>query len=93
MLSANERMIKIATASPAVLARVDAVLLGTDTTTAKAEANCRLVTYTDAAKRLGVSRPTVYRLAKTGRLEIVPLNGTNRILLQSVIDCVSRRTK
>ena len=92
MLSVNERMLKIATANPAVLARVDAVLCG-DATTQKPEADVRLVTYTEAAKRMGVSRPTVYRLAKAGRLEVVPLNGVNRIRLQSVVDCVSKGAK
>ena len=92
MLSANERMLKIATANPAVLARVDAVLCG-DATTTKPETDVRLVTYTEAAKRMGVSRPTVYRLARAGRLEIVPLNGINRIRLQSVFDCVSKGAK
>jgi excisionase family DNA binding protein len=92
MLSVNERMLKIATANPAVLARVDAILCG-DATAQKPEADVRLVTYTEAAKRMGVSRPTVYRLAKAGRLEIVPLNGVNRIRLQSVVDCVSKVAK
>ena len=91
-MNANERLLKIATANPAVLARVDAILCG-DTTAQKPEADVRLVTYTEAAKRMGVSRPTVYRLAKAGRLEIVPLNGVNRIRLQSVVDCVSKRAK
>ena len=88
MLNTNERLLKIATANPAMLARVDAILCG-DATTPKPEADIRLVTYTEAAKRMGVSRPTIYRLAKAGRLEIVPLNGVNRIRLQSVVDCVN----
>ena len=52
----------------------------------KLDADVRLVTYTEAAKRLNVSRPTVYRLARAGRLEVVPLDGVNRIRLKSVID-------
>lgn len=51
----------------------------------KTECDLRLVTYTEAAKRLNLSRPTVYRLAKAGRLEVVPLDGVNRIRLKSVI--------
>ena len=85
MLSVNERMLKIATANPAVLARVDAILCG-DATAQKPETDVRLVTYTEAARRLCVSRPTIYRLTRAGRLAIVPLNGTNRIKLQSVFD-------
>ena len=49
-------------------------------------ANILVMTYTEAAKRLNLSRPTVYRLAKAGRLEVVPLDGVNRIRLKSVID-------
>ena len=85
-MNTNERLLKLATANPSMLAKVDAVLNGTDGITAKADDDCRLVTYTEAAKRLHVSRPTVYRLAKAGRLEIVPLDGVNRIRLKSVMD-------
>ena len=88
-MSTNERLLKLATATPQVLAKVDAILNGTDTTTRAPDKDCRLVTYTQAAKMMKVSRPTVYRLAKCGRLDVVPLNGVNRIRLQSVIDCVN----
>ena len=85
-MSEKDRMIKLLAASPKVLAHIDAILDGSDTTPAPVEIDCRTVTYTEAAKRLGVSRPTVYRLAKTGRLAVVPLNGVNRIRLKSVFD-------
>ena len=84
-MSATERMQKLLTASPTMLAKIDKVLDGEDTSP-KPEADTRTVTYTEAAKRLGVSRPTIYRLARAGRLKVVPLLGVNRILLQSVID-------
>ncbi len=77
---------KVLAASPATLAKVDAVLNGTDGVTSKKEVDTRLVTFTEAAKRLNVSRPTVYRLTRLGRLDIVPLDGVNRIRLQSVFD-------
>ena len=93
MLNTNERLLKIATAIPAVLARVDAILDGSDTTPTPVEVDCRTVTFTEAAKRMGVSRPTIYRLARAGRLEIVPLNGVNRIKLQSVFDYVNGATR
>ena len=88
MLSVNERMLKIATANPAVLARVDAVLCG-DTTTPKPETDVRLCTYTETARMMKLSRPTVYRMVRAGRLKTIALNGTNRILYSSVVDCVS----
>jgi excisionase family DNA binding protein len=82
-MSERERMMKLLAANPATLATVDAVLNGTDSKPTRDE-DVRLCTYTEAAKRLGLSRPTVYRLAKMGRLETVSLNGTSRILMRSV---------
>lgn len=84
-MSNEQRMMRLLTANPATLAKVDAVLNGTDSKPTRDE-DIRLCTYTEAAKRLGLSRPTVYRLAKMGRLETVSLNGTSRIRLKSVID-------
>ena len=77
---------RLMTASAATLAKVDAVLNGADGQAARADEDCRLVTYTEAARRLNVSRPTVYRLARLGRIEIVPLDGVNRIRLKSVVN-------
>lgn len=84
-MTINERIVKIATASPAMLAKVDAILNGTAKVN-RADEDVRLITYSEAAKRLNLSRPTVYRLVKAGRLEVVPLDGVNRIRLKSVID-------
>ena len=92
-MTTNDRMIKIATANPQTLAKVDAVLNGTDGKPVKVDDDCRLVTYTEAAKRLNLSRPTVYRLVKLGRLEVVPLDGVNRIRLQSVINFANGATR
>ena len=91
-MSSNERLLKLATADAATLAKVDAVLNHTDTTT-KPEADTRTCTYTQAAKRLGVSRPTIYRLVKAGRLRTVALCGVNRIVLSSVVDFVNEGVK
>ena len=41
---------------------------------------------------MNLSRPTVYRLARAGRLEVVPLDGVNRIRLKSVIDFANGAT-
>ena len=49
-------------ATPAMKQRVEAVLLGKATAAStKTEAETRLVTLTDAARRLGVSRSTIAR--------------------------------
>lgn len=92
-MSEKDRMMKLFAANPKTLARIDAILDGSDTTPTPVDVDCRTITFTEAARRMGVSRPTVYRLAKAGRLEIVPLNGVNRIRLQSVFDYVSRGAK
>lgn len=84
-MSATERLQKILAASPKVLARIDAVLDG-DTTTPRKEPNVKTCTFVEAAKRLNVSRPTIYRLCKDGRLKTVKLNGVSRILLESLFD-------
>ena len=92
-MTEKERMLKLLAASPATLAKVDAVLNGTDKGTEKAVADVRLCTYTEAAKRLNLSRPTIYRLVKAGQLETVPLDGTNRIRFKSVIDFANGTTQ
>ena len=87
MLSTNDRLLKLATADARTLARVDAVLTGDDTATATfRDEDCRTVTFTDAAKRLGCSRPMVYALTKAGRLDVVAMNGVRRIRVQSITD-------
>ncbi len=82
-MTEKERMLKLLAASPATLAAVDAVLAGTGKK--KADDDTRLVTYTEAAQRLNLSRPTIYRLVKNGRLESVALDGTRRIRLKSLV--------
>jgi len=89
-MTERERMLKLLAASPATLARVDAVLSGMD---GKADDDVRLCTYTAAAQRLNLSRPTIYRLVKLGRLETVSLDGTRRIRLKSVIDFANGATR
>ena len=91
-MSERERMMKLLAANPQTLARVDAVLNGTDGKPGKADDDCRLCTFTEAARRLNLSRPTVYRLAKAGRLDVVPLDGVNRIRLKSIVAFVNGAT-
>lgn len=88
----NERMIKVATATPAEKARIDAIFNHADTAP-KSETDVRTCTFTEAAKRLSVSRPTIYRLAQAGHLKVVPLLGVNRILISSLVDFASKGVK
>ncbi|MBR6588431.1 MAG: helix-turn-helix domain-containing protein [Kiritimatiellae bacterium] len=92
-MSEKDRMMKLLAASPKTLARIDAILDGSDTTPTHVDVDCRTVTYTEAARRMGVSRPTIYRLVKAGVLEIVPLNGVSRIRVQSIADYVSGKNR
>ena len=91
-MSATERMQKLLTASPTMLAKIDKVLDGEDTSP-KPEPDTRTITFTQAAKRLGVSRPTVYRLTRAGRLRTVKLCGVNRVVLSSLTDFVNEGVK
>lgn len=51
----------------------------------KPEAETRLITQSDAAKRLGVSTTTVWRLIKEGSLETVSVRGKQRVKLASIL--------
>lgn len=86
----NERMIKVAMATPADKAKIDAILDHRDITERVRETvDARLLTYTETARMMKLSRPTVYRLVRAGRLKTMPLNGTSRIIYSSVVDCLN----
>ena len=91
MLKPTERMQRLLAANEKQLAAIDRVLEG-DTTTGEHKANTETCTYQEAARRLRISRPSVYRLAREGRLTVVPPCGVNRILVQSIEDlCTGAR--
>ncbi len=72
-MSPDQRMMKILTADPATLAKVDAVLTGTATEKPTEPGDRRLMTQTDAAEALGVSRMTIFRMTRDGRLPAVEI--------------------
>lgn len=82
-MNTNERLIKIATATPVQLEAIDKVLTGSFTANSYKEDN-RLVSISCAARLLAVGRNTVYKLIKTGRLDTVDLNGCKRITMRSI---------
>ena len=43
----------------------------------------------DIARRYRISRPTMYRMIKSGRVRTIPLNGVIRVLIQSLVDCAN----
>ena len=90
-MTANERMMKICAASPALLAKIDAVLVGDETVVPKVDPDLRTCTITEAARRYQVSRPTMYRLIQAGRVRTLQLNGVSRVLIQSLVDYANGR--
>lgn len=93
----EKRITMLFTASPAKQAEVDSILLGksvavplkeaqvTAITKHEEKAETRLCTFPEAAKRLGLSRSTIFQIVRDGRLETVRVNKVRRITLASII--------
>ncbi len=86
-MDTNARLIAIAQADPETLARVDLVLAGDDATPGD---ELQTVNLTEAARRLGVSRTTVYRLVVKGDLPTVQIGELERIPLRGLRDYANR---
>lgn len=82
----KERILRVLNASPEMLRKIDDILMDRDKKGRSSGEDIRTLTYTEAAERLNVSRPTVYKMVKTGRIDIVKISGVNRVRLQSLID-------
>lgn len=78
------RMQRVLNASPEMLRRIDGILMDRDKKSGSSDEGTRTLTFTEAAKRLCVSRTTIYSLVKAGRLETMKLGGCHRIRLQSL---------
>ena len=90
----NKTLEAIVNADKKTLDLINDVL--TDNITGGGDPDMRTVNATDAAKRLGVSRPTIYRMMDDGKLETISLRGIRRIRLSSIfsladVDPVKRR--
>lgn len=87
-------MIRVATATPAEKAKIDAIFNHQDAGERVREmVDARLLTYTETARMMKLSRPTIYRLTRAGRLRTVKLCGVNRVVLSSVVDFVNEGVK
>ena len=73
-------------ATPVMRRRLEAVLNGEETGKADKPADTRLVTISDTAKLLAVSRCVVYRLIEDKRLDTVVLSGCTRITMKSITE-------
>ena len=74
-LNPNERMLKILQASPEMQAEIDRILEGKFPARMQMPTGPMLLGMTPASKLLGVSRATLWRMIKAGRLgkvEVLP---------------------
>ena len=88
-MGTDERLSKLLKASPTTLEKIDAILDGRARPDA-ADIDLRTITLKEAAIRLGVSRPTVYRLIRSRALETVLIGGYDRIPLRSLVAYATR---
>lgn len=90
----QDRYTALGTATPSQLEKIDLILEGRDCQAPQRQQDNRLLMMGDAAKELNVSRATVYRLIKEGRLPTVELRaGTLRIPSQAITDFVNQTRK
>jgi len=70
--------------SPATLSRIAEVLDGKDVHTMNVP-NIATITLSEAARRLNVSRPTIYRMKELGKIKTVKLCGVDRVFVSSLL--------
>ena len=93
-MNIQNRYTALTTATPNQLEKIDLILEGRDGQPPQRQQDNRLLMKQQAAKELNVSRATVYRLIKEGRLPTVELReGTQRIPYQAIIDFVNQNRK
>lgn len=81
----NERIIAFLRASEDQLKRIDEILERRDRPPVNEEAVTRLITQKEAARRLGISTTTVWRLIREGTLLTVTQRGKQRVRLDSLL--------
>lgn len=84
-MSEAERLKKVLDADPTTLEKVDAVLAGVACFLRQSDEDCKLVTISEAARVLNVSRPTVYQLIRAGKLRAVTLDSVRRVHYASIV--------
>ena len=86
-MTTEKRMTLLLAASPDTLRRVDRILSGELIEGATAPGDRRLLSIQQAADALGVSRTTVWRLLRDGRIPVVELHpGSRRVPSQAVTE-------
>ena len=90
-MTTEQRLSAILAANPGVLRRVDRVLTGEPTEGATEPGDRRLLSIAQAARALNVSRTTVWRLLRDGRIPVVELRpGSRRVPSQAVTEFARR---
>lgn len=87
-MALEEIMKAVCGADKATLAKVSRVLKHEDEERPAAAGDAveaRLVTQREAARRLGISPTTVWRLIREGELQVVRVRGKQRVCLASVL--------
>ncbi len=82
----RERIMRILNANYETLRKIDDILMGRDKPIRNLERETRLITLSEAAKLLNVSRQTVYRMLEMGKLNYVTLDGMRRVTMRSVLE-------
>ena len=90
-MNTEQRLSAILAANPDTLRRVDRILTGEPTEGATDPGDRRLLSIAQAARALNVSRTTVWRLLRDGRLPVVELRpGSRRVPSQAVTTFAQR---
>ena len=89
-MAIEQLMQAVISATPAKRRELERVLRG-ETTTKKDgdKEDNRLVSISAAARLLGLSRNSTYRLIQTQRLDVVELSGSRRVTMKSIKDFAS----
>lgn len=79
----NERFEKLLQASPSTLSAVDNVLMGREKESK--ELDTRLLTFSEAARCLNLSRTTIWRMCRDNRLRTVMIReGCRRVPMEAI---------
>lgn len=81
----NERIIAFLRASEDKLKLIDEILEGRDMPSVNEDAVTKLITQKEAARRLGISTTTVWRLIREGSLLTIKQRGKQRVRLDSLL--------
>ena len=90
-MTTEQRLSAILAANPGVLRRVDAILSGEPIEGATDPGDRRLLSIAQTARALNISRTTVWRLLRDGRLPTVELRPGSRRIPSAAVTEFSKR--